>query len=320
MRQENIKLIAVVAAILSLAASASALDTKLWIGYGLPANADLAAGARSEVAKARSKRTVTMAACSATPAFADCPRQAEVTFRTHLLGIPGVQFKVYQEMMSSKAWLLDVRELAVNPDFDQKFCHLEEGRVCELGINYDDSARLLVRSADRQALKFNDPAFIDGLRYINSMMGTWKNAKSALAKLAGNEQPWDNAEVTQVYFLLNHGADPNYITGAMSGYADSSGVIRFYQRRALYKAAEHDDPKLVRFILEKGADVNAQDGPEGATALMRSASLGLTSVAKVLVELGATVSLKDKLGETALQKAQKGRHTETAAFLKQRGG
>jgi hypothetical protein len=320
MRLNARRVIVAAAALFLFAVSVSARDTKLWLAYGLPSNPDLEAGARSEVAKARTQRTVTLAACAATPSFTDCPRQAEITFRGHLLGIPGVRLQLYQEVGSWNMWLLDVRGTAVDPDFDQNFCHLEEGRLCPLGIHLDDSGRQLVRDSDSRVLRFSDQALVDGILYINSMLGLGKNASYALANLASKDKSWDAGQVEMVYFLLNHGADPDYSSGIMSGFVDSSGVLRFYQRRLLYKAVETDDARLVGFIVEQGADVNASGGPNGGRALMYAASLGFTDLVKLLLDLGADINLKDRSEETALQKAKKAGHAEAAALLQQRGG
>lgn len=57
--------------------------------------------------------------------------------------------------------------------------------------------------------------------------------------------------------------------------------------------------ELVRFLLEKGADINAQD-KYGDTALMDAAS-DHPEVVELLLEKGADVNIRNKLGKTALE-------------------
>ena len=80
---------------------------------------------------------------------------------------------------------------------------------------------------------------------------------------------------------------------------------------ALMEAAEHGHADIVRTLIENGADMNAQnDG--GRTALMiavTSASFagpvqGAKDVVRVLIEKRANLNLTDKLQDTALGMAR----------------
>ena len=76
------------------------------------------------------------------------------------------------------------------------------------------------------------------------------------------------------------------------------------QDRALLEAAHSGDLKQVRDLLDKGADVNAQD-KDGMTPLMwamRSVPFGGGSLdmVKMLLDRGADANAKDKSGGTAL--------------------
>lgn len=60
---------------------------------------------------------------------------------------------------------------------------------------------------------------------------------------------------------------------------------------------------FVKFLVDRGADVNAQN-KWGQTALMMAANNGLLNIVNFLIDNGAKVNLRDKDGETALRYAQ----------------
>jgi ankyrin repeat protein len=62
------------------------------------------------------------------------------------------------------------------------------------------------------------------------------------------------------------------------------------------------DPEIVKLLIEKGADVNAEDGL-GQTVLMGAAKGKHPEVLRILIDRGAEVNLKDKEGHTALMHA-----------------
>lgn len=73
------------------------------------------------------------------------------------------------------------------------------------------------------------------------------------------------------------------------------------------KAAKKGDAALLAELLEKGANVNAQDSKHQSTALMWAAHEGHTDAMKVLIKNGADIDAKRENGDTALWfTAQKG--------------
>ena len=89
----------------------------------------------------------------------------------------------------------------------------------------------------------------------------------------------------------------------------------------LMEASKRGDMRLVKTILEKGADVNAVD-KGGATALIYAADGGHVKVVGLLLEKGADVNAKNKGGWTALMWAATGsssRRTEMVKLLIAKG-
>jgi len=92
--------------------------------------------------------------------------------------------------------------------------------------------------------------------------------------------------------LLQHGADPKLTTDhkvtplmVASGIGWVEGVTYEWSPQQTYDA--------VKFLLELGADVNAQDTLDGRTALMGAAHKGRNDIVQLLVDHGADMSLRD---------------------------
>jgi len=88
---------------------------------------------------------------------------------------------------------------------------------------------------------------------------------------------------------------------------------------ALMGACEGGHVKIVSYLLEKGADVNAKQhcyNCQGVTALMKAGNQGHTEIVKILLENGADVDCKSALGNTALMKAREKGHVTIVALIK----
>ncbi|QDU75706.1 Ankyrin repeat protein [Bremerella volcania] len=82
----------------------------------------------------------------------------------------------------------------------------------------------------------------------------------------------------------------------------------------LFYAARENNPKIVRWLLERGAEPNCQD-PDGTTPLHWAARKGFLEVAKVLVAGGADYRVENHIGLRPLQFAVSYHQPELRDFL-----
>ena len=94
------------------------------------------------------------------------------------------------------------------------------------------------------------------------------------------------------------------------------GVIR-QQNLWLLAVVKEGRIDVVRFLIEKGADVNAK-GQHGRTALMYAITKGHIDIASLLIKKGADVNAKDDLGYEPIELAAKG-HIDIARLLIKKG-
>ncbi len=83
-------------------------------------------------------------------------------------------------------------------------------------------------------------------------------------------------------------------------------------------AASRGSIEAMRLLIEKGADVNARNGA-GGTALMAAASTGRPDAVRLLLAKGADVNIRTKRNETALADAATAGNEEVVKMLLDRG-
>jgi ankyrin repeat protein len=74
---------------------------------------------------------------------------------------------------------------------------------------------------------------------------------------------------------------------------------------------------IVRYLLRQGADPNRKTSGLGSTALHRAAAQGHVGVVQELLKCNAQTNIRDCDGETAMDKAAKGGHSEVVKILKE---
>jgi ankyrin repeat protein len=88
---------------------------------------------------------------------------------------------------------------------------------------------------------------------------------------------------------------------------------------AMIKAALWGEPRVVKLLLEKGADVDSREPLLRATALILASLAGYTAIARVLLDHGADVEARDKDGRTALWEASFAGHAAMVKVLLESG-
>jgi hemoglobin len=112
-----------------------------------------------------------------------------------------------------------------------------------------------------------------------------------------------------VSLLLRLGTDPNV--------QDHGGHTPLY--RVANECAAQTGPEIVRALVRAGADVNAHGGVTRATPLHMAARRGFTDIARALLDCGATIDVRDKKGDTPLERAMNCRQEEISRLLAGQG-
>lgn len=164
---------------------------------------------------------------------------------------------------------------------------------------------------------------------------------TALMLAAGKNQ----LEVVKI--LLKAGANPNAVAfghGGVPGWAWMFAMDRCNKHwlemidamlaagvelnpKTIYPsplghAIDEDDTVMIKALLKRGAEVNLADSETGDTLLMSAAKYSTSEVVRVLIEAGANVNARNKLGQTALTLADNIdnlRRREIVALLIERG-
>ena len=88
-----------------------------------------------------------------------------------------------------------------------------------------------------------------------------------------------------------------------------------YGNTALHVAVQIGNIAVVKFLLRESVSVDAMNGSHGGTALMEAAGSGWDSIAVVLLQSGANVSMTNYKDQTALSIAAYNGHERTAKIL-----
>lgn len=153
--------------------------------------------------------------------------------------------------------------------------------------------------------------------------------------------PYDDQQLEMVRLLLKRGANPNgvnslgwtalmsivqqqderlddHVLRAMTILLDAKADINYEDSQhstALTRAMGSGRPRRVRFLLERGADINLNGGYLKYTPLHYVACAGDTERVKTLLKAGADVNAGDVLGETPLTLAARSGSVPTVQAL-----
>ena len=114
-----------------------------------------------------------------------------------------------------------------------------------------------------------------------------------------------NGDVTAVKRCLDSGVDVNKTS--ISGDT------------ALHEATRHNQPAVVRCLLERGADTEVKPPPTGMTPLVEAAHTNHTAVIRELLAGGAQVNGQAGGGDTPIKRAAWGGHKESVEVLLEAG-
>ncbi|MBN1598075.1 MAG: ankyrin repeat domain-containing protein [Bacteroidales bacterium] len=84
---------------------------------------------------------------------------------------------------------------------------------------------------------------------------------------------------------------------------------------ALIYAAAANRFEVVKYLLENGADINATTPYQNETALVWSVAMGHTDVVKLLVEKGADQEIKNRSGQTVMDLAKQSGKEDVVKIL-----
>jgi uncharacterized protein len=101
-----------------------------------------------------------------------------------------------------------------------------------------------------------------------------------------------SSDLELMKLLLEHGADPGITTRqGITPLAVAAGIA--WVEGVTYEWSEDANRETIRWLLELGNDVNAQDSEDLRTALMGAAHKGRTYAIEMLVDAGADLALRD---------------------------
>ncbi len=177
-----------------------------------------------------------------------------------------------------------------------------------IAIKQDNAAvveNLLKRGFDANS---RDPSGLHGL---------YLALREPALKVAGVLAAWPKTDLN----AANRQGETPLMMAALKGHTEL--VRRLVDKGAdvnktgwtpLHYAATNGHIAIIDLLLENHAYIDAES-PNGSTPLMMAAQYGTASAVKLLLESGADPSLKNQLGLSAIDFAQRTNRTESAALI-----
>ncbi|MGQ0561734.1 MAG: ankyrin repeat domain-containing protein [Gemmatimonadota bacterium] len=187
----------------------------------------------------------------------------------------------------------------------------------QLRAGADIEARVKGYSSARQLI-----AFISWMQQLPERHPGWTPLMFAVSK----------GHVDAAWLLLQHGANASVVAAGFSALDlalvsprprellrlliehGASLTAGRSHARPLVLAAENGDTALIKFLLQRGAQVNAAD-QSTITPLIAAARNGRTEAVKLLIAAGADQNARDNNGWSAARFALENGHAEVAALL-----
>ena len=185
-------------------------------------------------------------------------------------------------------------------------CFVESGPLCEVAVASDTVCTAGTLAADGKTQAQLDAGLIAAVRADNledacEYLRRGANVGARETSVPSTEHLRKTGLIIAAYYgqvemaklLLNNGADVDQV---ISDRSAQTGGYRGGIRALSYAFR---DPEIVKLLLDRGADVNAQE-ENGRTALWEAAHWGFWKSVKLLLDRGANPNLVDYLGASAL--------------------
>ena len=130
------------------------------------------------------------------------------------------------------------------------------------------------------------------------------------------------ATSTSYVFATPDEAAKQNVASRTNEATDNNGTINALDEHGftqLIEAAKSNSLDVAKLLIDKGADVNLKDDNTGATALMHAVGHGNLDMVKLLIENKADINAVDKASQTALMIAAMNGYPEIAKLLIEKG-
>ena len=152
---------------------------------------------------------------------------------------------------------------------------------------------------------------------VAALAGRYFQLAQVLHRNGSSVEPQGNFGNTPLHSAANYG-DLEMVQVLLEYQVDVDAQNGFSRTPLSFASSgDRDDPRVARLLIERGADPNTR-GWAGFTALHFALAEGWMEIACVLIELGASVEVKDNGGRTPLDTASGERRVEIIKFLEHR--